>query len=419
MRIAIANWSFSKVGGVETYLNTILPEFENVGCTVALISEVDESSAYKRIVAPRNSPSWCVSKIGLDRVLDLLRKWNADLIFCNGLNSSTFETELLRAAPSVFFAHGHYGICVSGSKTWRFPRVAICSQSFGWQCLVHYYPHRCGGLNPITALNAYRRESSRLARMQECRAVIVGSEYMRREYLRNGLPPSRIHTIPLPVSQVNVQDRSVSQPRSHNGERVDLLFVGRMHPLKGGNVLLEALPIVSQLLQRPVRLVFAGDGTEFPVWQQLARRIEGKYTNVRTEFVGWVNHENIGKLFDSVDLLAVPSLWPETFGLVGPEAGFHGVPAVAFDVGGITEWLSDGINGHVASGDPATPEGLAKAIAKCFESTDSYQRLREGARRMARRFTVERHMSSLVDLFANILGKDLPTTVGDMLVAKP
>ena len=47
-------------------------------------------------------------------------------------------------------------------------------------------------------------------------------------------------------------------------------------------------------------------------------------------------------------LLVVPSVWPEPFGSVGMAAARCGVPAAAFAVGGIPQWLHDGVNGHLA-----------------------------------------------------------------------
>ena len=70
------------------------------------------------------------------------------------------------------------------------------------------------------------------------------------------------------------------------------------------------------------------------------------------EFVGWVNAQQADVLLTDCDVLVLPSLWPEPFGLVGSEAARHGVPVVAFAVGGITEWLTDGVNGYLAPGDP-------------------------------------------------------------------
>jgi glycosyltransferase involved in cell wall biosynthesis len=102
----------------------------------------------------------------------------------------------------------------------------------------------------------------------------------------------------------------------------------------------------------------------------------------------------------SADLLVVPSLWPEPFGSVGPAAGQHGLPAAAFAVGGIPQWLLDGVTGHLAPSDPPTSAGLACAIIRCLEDPLHYTALREGARQMASTFTMERHLPELIKVLA-------------------
>ena len=71
------------------------------------------------------------------------------------------------------------------------------------------------------------------------------------------------------------------------------------------------------------------------------------------------------------DVVVMPSLWPEPFGLVGLEANRRGVPVVAFATGGIPEWLHDGVNGCLAPGDPPTADGLADALIRCIRSLES------------------------------------------------
>jgi glycosyltransferase involved in cell wall biosynthesis len=91
----------------------------------------------------------------------------------------------------------------------------------------------------------------------------------------------------------------------------------------------------------------------------------------------------------------VPSTWPEPFGLIGLEAACVGLPAVAFDVGGMPDWLRPGESGELAPGDPPTVAGLADALTRALGDTGHLQRLREGAWRAAGAFTLDRHINGL------------------------
>jgi glycosyltransferase involved in cell wall biosynthesis len=116
-----------------------------------------------------------------------------------------------------------------------------------------------------------------------------------------------------------------------------VLFVGRLVPEKGTDRLLE---IVSRFVG--LTLTVAGDGPERPRLEGLARDlgIAG-----RVEFLGAVARDRIGALYRACRAVAVPSLWPEPFGIIGLEAMAAGRPVVAFRTGGIPEWLEDGVNG--------------------------------------------------------------------------
>ena len=124
---------------------------------------------------------------------------------------------------------------------------------------------------------------------------------------------------------------------------------------------------------------------------------------MRIKFTGWVSGSKRESLWNDCDLLVVPSVWPEPFGLVGPEAGLHGVPIAAFAVGGITDWLSSGVNGYLADGDPPTASGLAEAIIKCCCDPEIHAHLRRGAEAMAHRFNMKNHLTRLLDVFEKVL----------------
>ena len=78
---------------------------------------------------------------------------------------------------------------------------------------------------------------------------------------------------------------------------------------------------------------------------------------ISVEFAGWLHQDALTLRLASTDVVVMPSLWPEPFGLVGPEANRHGVPVVAFATGGIPEWLHDGVNGCPRPVIPPRPPG--------------------------------------------------------------
>jgi glycosyltransferase involved in cell wall biosynthesis len=179
-----------------------------------------------------------------------------------------------------------------------------------------------------------------------------------------------------------------------------------METLKGGHVFLDALPWVQLSLRKRLRVVFAGDGAERGNWERRAKSVR-QNSNIEIEFVGWVDRARIDQLLDASDLMVIPSLWPEPFGMAGPEAGLRGVPAVAFAVGGIPAWLIDGINGYLAPADPPTASGLAAAIVRCLGNEETYASLRRGAVRIAGQFNMENHLTNLMEVFKSVVTRGL------------
>jgi hypothetical protein len=102
---------------------------------------------------------------------------------------------IVEIAPVVLFAHGYYGTCISGNKMFAAPRLRPCARRFGLGCFVHYYPHRCGGLNPIRMLVDYRSQAARLGLIRRYAGILTPSDHLRTEFVRHGLSPERVHTL--------------------------------------------------------------------------------------------------------------------------------------------------------------------------------------------------------------------------------
>jgi glycosyltransferase involved in cell wall biosynthesis len=428
MRIAVVYSHVARIGGVETYLNTVIAELVRAGHAVSYLYEIKGGPDQEQISLPDDVRSWCVEDLGAGMALASLREWRPDLIYSHGLLDPLLEAEVLAIAPAVIFVHGYYGTCISGIKAFKRPVDVPCDKKFGWSCLLNYYPRGCGGWSPVTMITDYNRQSIRLKALQKYAAIVTGSAHMRTEYIRNGINPQKIFNTSLPVVRSRDKANGHTRPRSNN--RIDLnstqnatkpasfvaetklheiettqprnlLFLGRMTRPKGAHVFLDALTEVSMALNRPLQVTFAGDGSERRELERRAAHLQSP--TLKIEFVGRVEGSGRDALLEVCDLLVVPSLWPEPFGLVGPEAGLFGVPVAAFDVGGIPDWLSDGVNGFLASGTPPTSGGLAQAIIKCLEDPATYAGLRKGASEVAQHFNIKNHLIALLEVFESVI----------------
>jgi glycosyltransferase involved in cell wall biosynthesis len=392
MKIVVAHHHRTLVGGIETYLAAVMPRLVEAGHELLFAPEAPDDRERQLIPLPKGVATVGLEK-GIEDAMEKIRAWRPKLVYAHALHVPQFQRALVESFPTVLFAHGYYGLCISGSKTWKRAPAAPCQKSFDWTCLLHFHAHRCGGANPVTMVRDYFLHSRQLATLKKCKAILTHGGLMQREYIAAGIPAERVLALPH-----FVESPTLPAQKHELGDLARLLFVGRFDELKGGATLLEALPLVARDLGRAVILKMVGAGPAAGAWKKIAERVSSQ--NARVEFTGWAERDAKDRLMAESDLLVAPSVWPEPFGQVGLEAAGLGLPAAAFDVGGISTWLREGINGHLAPADPPRAQGLSAAIVKALGNGEHYGKLRAGAERVAREFTVERHLDALNKVFA-------------------
>lgn len=170
---------------------------------------------------------------------------------------------------------------------------------------------------------------------------LVPSAYASGVLVAGGLEVERISVVP------NVVEDPV--PAAGGSVREDpVVFVGRLSAEKGVDVLLSAW----QRAWEPgcPDLVVVGDGPERSALEQWAL-IHG-LRGVR--FVGAASPAEVRSWLGGASMAVVPSLWPETFGLVAAEAQAAGVAVLASDIGALPELVEAGRTGRLARpGDAA------------------------------------------------------------------
>jgi glycosyltransferase involved in cell wall biosynthesis len=169
---------------------------------------------------------------------------------------------------------------------------------------------------------------------------------------------------------------------------------------KGIDKLLRAMTRV--LEEAPdARLRIAGDGPERSALEAGAR-------SPRIEFVGVV--DDMRGFWHDVDIAVMPSMSPESFGMVALEAMASGKPVVATRSGGVEELVDDGVTGRlVAAGDESA---LARALLDYVGDADLRQAHGEAGRaRCELDFSIERSAAEYARLFAELGGLELPSPV--------
>lgn len=374
-RVLMANWSTRRAGGAERYLEQSIAALCAHGIPVALWAEADLPADRPPIALGGAVPGW----VGAPALADA-RRWGPTLVVVHGVRDPAAVAALRAIAPAAFVSHNYLGTCISGSKTHKSLTPRACTRTLGWACLAHYYPNHCGGWDPRTMVRLFRANREALAGMRAAPGAIALSAHMAGELSRHGIARERIELVPPSVDPID----ATPAPAPRAGEPWRLLFVGRLDQLKGAAVLLDALPLASASLARPLSLTIMGDGPARDELEARAAVLARAHPGVSVEHAGWIaDARATHATFARHHLLVMPSLWPEPFGLVGLEAGAAGVPTVAFDSGGIPDWLEDGVGGVLVRDHPRTSQALARGVARALRDAVTWRRLGDGARAAA------------------------------------
>jgi glycosyltransferase involved in cell wall biosynthesis len=402
MRIAVAVHRYGQPGGIDRYLSTVVPALAGAGHEVACWFETVDS-ARAEALSREHGIVWWTAVTDADRSLGAMTQWAPDVLFSQGVGSPSLERRLLAIAPSVFFAHSYYGTCISGSKMVRVPESHCCTREFGPACLLQYFPRRCGGWSPATMLRQYDLQHARLLLLRDYDRIVVGSQHMAHEYQRHHLG-GKVRVVPLPI---DVRSPATARPAA---DATRLLYLGRLEETKGAHIALESAARVAARADRAIELQMSGEGSQHDALERRAASLTARHPNLRVSFTGWLQEDDCVAAIDRSHLLLVPSCWPEPFGMVGVEAALRGVPAVAFAVGGIPEWLTDGANGRLVPADPPDAGRFADAILACLSDACEFERMRERGRELGRRFSIDAHLARLTAVLTEAAATARPLT---------
>lgn len=300
---------------------------------------------------------------------------------------ATFETQVLAAAEAV------RGFDVIHCHQFAFLLTAAAARA-GRAGGAHVFVTDHGGADA----RADRMVAESIADLS---GLLVMSEFSRR-HLPPGLPHRVIHG--------GVDDVFLAVSKRVDGPRV--LFIGRIAPHKGIDVLIDALPT-------GVALEIHGRPHHAGYLDRLRDRARGKAVEFHTDS----SDADLLAALSRAAVLVLPSVYrdcyggshriPELLGLVLLEGMATGTPVVCSDVGGMPEVVRDGVTGFVVP--PGDAPALRERLERLLADPDLARRLGEAGRADVReRFTwgavADRCLRGYADL-AVPAGRRLPEAV--------
>ena len=310
-----------------------------------------------------------------------LAKLRPDTVFIHRAKGEWLESlASMSGLHRVAYVHDHDHLCLRRHKL-TLRGTSPCTRSSGVGCALRCGPVQRGPQKlELRSPMALRRSQNALAKMD---VVLAPSNYMLQLLKEVGVPSDRLSRL-APFTTL---------PCARDGSRVvanRLLYVGALTRGKGVAQLLAALSLVSEETQ----LDILGEGPQREQFESQAIQLG---VSERVRFHGKVDQKAVFDHLEQAALLVLPSIAPETFGLVGAEALAAEVPIVGTRAGGVTDWLCDGMTGAlVEAGDAPS---LAGAITSTLENPRrSKQRAMRGRQRVLELINAEAHGRQLVRL---------------------
>jgi D-inositol-3-phosphate glycosyltransferase len=240
-----------------------------------------------------------------------------------------------------------------------------------------------------------------------CADLLVVSTDAEGEDLRRAyhVPPHRLAVVPPGVDLETFRPQPKAVARTlvgHPDERL-FVFVGRLEPLKGVDVILRAFALLTEGGRHPeARVLVLGEDSGSGVGGEQARlrRMAAELGIAdRVHFLGSVAQSRLPTYYAAADACLMPS-YSESFGLVGLEAQACGTALIASNVAGLATIVRDGVTGFLVDGHD--PQAYAARMRDVLETPRLADDLGRRGSRLAARFSWDRTADRLLERFSDL-----------------
>jgi glycosyltransferase involved in cell wall biosynthesis len=390
MKVIHINDKLEVSGGVEVYLRDAIPIQRSLGIEAYWVALRRDGSDVEVLSAD-------TSLVWRGTLGELLNSPLASLVddqtlfHVHSISEPSILRQLFKIAPVVRHMHEPRMLCPGQGKFWATSEKA-CTKPFGAHCLLHAYTERCCNRHPKRLFRQFQNTRFEINEAaKQYAALISNSSYIEDEALAVGLPQNKLTVIPYFTDITPEPDwDAVPDPV--------ITFAGRLSRTKGVHYLLDAFSQVIKEIPQ-AKLEILGSGHDEQIFR---RQVDQLRLGDAVRFHGWVDKATIDAHLTQAAVVAFPSIYPEAFGISGIEAMMRGKPVVAFDVGGVTDWLQHQKTGY------AVPVKDSDAFARGLLRILSNQELRTAMGRSARAssrelFNPSAHFSKLHKLYGSIL----------------
>ena len=226
--------------------------------------------------------------------------------------------------------------------------------------------------------------------------IIALNELERQEILEFGVPSDKVVVVPnsIPVPEQMPPNLSKASDIVPGRPRI-VLYIGRIHPIKGLDRLIDAFALIKPQAEN-YRLLLVGQ--DYGAQKSLMQRIRERELTGSIEFLGPRYGSEKDRILQSADVFVLPS-YKETFPLVVLEAFAGGLPVVTTAGCGIADQLRRSKAALVVS---STAE-MANAISQCLHDRVLSRQVAEaGFRLLQTEYNWDRVLSRILDIYREV-----------------
>jgi glycosyltransferase involved in cell wall biosynthesis len=290
----------------------------------------------------------------------------------------------LPEARIVYTFHEYLPICFRDGQMIRTGSNQLCREQSPRRC------HEC--FPEISQQEFFMRERFIKSHLELVDLFVTPSAYALERYVDWGIPREKIRHTPHgrpPVDRVAATGK--------RAERNRFGFFGQFTAYKGADVLLRAVERLGEDFDGTIRIHGANIETAPAEFREDFEKLLDRAGDSVT-LIGQYQPRELPSLMAQIDWVVVPSIWWETGPLTVLEAFQHGRPVICSDMGGMSEKVTDGLNGlYFRRGDA---ESLAEVMRDAATDRKVWERLRSGIPPV---MTMKEHVASLARLYAALL----------------